>query len=225
MILMLQSIAFIPDGNRRFARKHSIDLLRAYELGFKTAEKVLNWCLKLPYLKVVTMYALSTENLRRKSVELSILKKLFRKYLREFALHKKLHDNEVKVKIIGKRDALPDLREDIRYLEEKTQDYKKYELNIALGYGGRDELINAIKALKLNGEKVTEENIKKHLYMPHDVDLIVRTGSYQRLSNFLPWQAVYSELYFSKRLWPEFDRREFNKAIDFYRSTQRNFGK
>ncbi len=222
---MLQAIAFIPDGNRRYAEKYNLDLLSAYHLGFNKAERVFDWCLKLPDLKTSTIYALSTENLNRKNYELKVLQKLFDKYFRDLSKHPKIHDNEVKVKIIGKKEDLPDLKESISLLENNTKDYKKFELNIALGYGGRDELIKAFKEVEKSGEPITEENIQKHLYMNKDIDLLIRTGSNQRLSNFLTWQTTYSELYFTPKLWGEYDKKEFNKSIEFYEATQRNFGK
>jgi undecaprenyl diphosphate synthase len=222
---MLNTIAFIPDGNRRYAKKNGLSFLEAYNIGFNTAEKVFDWTLKLPDIKVATIYALSTENLRRKKTELTLLSSLFDKYFRQLAKHPKIHDNEVKVKIIGRKEEIPSLKDSIGVLEDGTQDYDKYELNIALGYGGRDELIRAFNELKTSGEPINEETVKKHLYMTEDIDLLVRTGSSQRLSNFLTWQTAYSELYFTPKLWGEYDETEFKKSIDFYENTQRNFGK
>lgn len=222
---MLKTIAFIPDGNRRYAKKYGMDFLAAYNVGFNTAEKVFDWTLKLPDIKVATIYALSTENLRRKKSELSLLSSMFSRYFRQLAKHEKIHDNQVRVKVIGRKEEMPSLKQSIAFLEESTQDYSNYELNIALGYGGRDELVHAFREMDASGDEISEENVQKHLFMTSDVDLLVRTGHTHRLSNFLTWQTAYSELYFTDKLWGEFDKKEFDKGIDFYESTQRNFGK
>ena len=222
---MLKTIAFIPDGNRRYAKKYGMDFLAAYNVGFNTAEKVFDWTLKLPDIKVATIYALSTEYLRRKKSELSLLSSMFSRYFRQLAKHEKIHDNQVRVKVIGRKEEMPSLKQSIAFLEESTQDYSNYELNIALGYGGRDELVHAFREMDASGDEISEENVQKHLFMTSDVDLLVRTGHTHRLSNFLTWQTAYSELYFTDKLWGEFDKKEFDKGIDFYESTQRNFGK
>jgi len=223
---MLKSIGIIPDGNRRYSKKAGIELYEAYVKGFEKAEEVFKWCLRIPSLKTATIYALSTENLRRKKEELEVLTELYDKYFRRLADHKLIHENKVRVKIVGERELIPErLMKAIRFLEEKTKGYTEKILSIALGYGGRMELFNAFKKTFQQNPNPSVEAVSANLYVPQDTDLIIRTGANQRLSNFLLWQAAYSELYFTKKLWPEFDKQEFDKAIEFYNSTQRNFGR
>jgi undecaprenyl diphosphate synthase len=225
---MLKSIAFIPDGNRRYGKKAGISLLEAYALGFERAEQVFDWCLEIPTMKTATIYSLSTENLNRSGEELTILLKLYEKYFYDLAENKKIHRNEVKVRVIGQSTRFNGLSEAAAALENATKDYGRYTVNIALAYGGRWELLEAVRKLMeqhVNPQTLNEQNFSQYLAEPDDVDLLIRTGSTQRLSNFLPWQTAYSELYFSEKLWPEFDKKEFEKAVAFYNSTQRNFGK
>ena len=222
---MLQSIAFIPDGNRRYAEKYGLSVLAGYRVGFQKAEQVFDWCLRIPGLVSATIYALSSENLRRDSYELRVLTKLYDEYFRLLAGHEKIHDNRVRVRVIGSASGLSGLEESVALLEESTKGYNDYELNIALGYGGRDELLTAFREMRDAGEDFTEANLRKHLFSRQDVDLLVRTGGWKRLSNFLPWQTAYSELYFTPKLWGEFDREEFDRSLSFFEDTQRNFGK
>ncbi len=223
---MLNSIGIIPDGNRRYSKKTGISLYEAYVKGFQKAEEVFKWCLKIPSLKTATIYALSTENLKRKREELGVLIELYDEYFRKLADHELIHSNKVRVRIVGERNFIPArLMRAIELLEGKTKHYTDKVLNIALGYGGRMELFNAFKKAFQQNPNPSLEMISANLYVPQDTDLIIRTGANQRLSNFLLWQAAYSELYFTEKLWPEFDKQEFDKAIEFYNNTQRNFGK
>ena len=221
---MLNSIAIVTDGNRRFSKKQGIGLKDAYIKGFDKAEEVFDWCMEIPSIDTATVYALSTENLKRNFVELKVLFSLYTEYFKKLADNQKIHDRQVRVRIIGERDQIQDkaLLDAINYLEESTKNYDKKKLNIALAYGGRAELVHAIK--NIDGE-VTEEAIQKNLYEPQDVDLVIRTGGTQRLSNFLTWQTAYAELFFTDKLWPELDKETFNEAIKFYEDTKRNFGK
>jgi len=224
---MLQSLAITPDGNRRFARKHNLTLEEAYRKGFEKAEEVFDWCLEIPTLKSSTIYALSTENLHRNKEELETLYFLYDYYFRELAKSRKIHGNEVKVRIIGRLEELAPIQNAIDELHRATESYDKYTLNIALGYGGRAEIIDAIKRAANNGEidNLTEDNFSNFLYAPSDIDLMIRTGATHRLSNFLIWQASYAELYFLDKLWPEFEKEDFERAVHFYNETKRNFGK
>lgn len=225
---MLKHLGIIPDGNRRFSEKNGIGLEKAYIAGFEKAEEVFDWVLEIPTIKRATIYALSTENFERTSEELAVLTQLYDLYFRKLAKDKKIHGNEVKVRIIGRINTLNGLSDAVKELHEATEDYDKYVLNIALGYGGRSEIFDAVKKIHEQGidfNKLDEKTFSKYLYEPNDVDLLIRTGDRHRISNFLTWQTAYTEFYFSDLLWPEFDRKEFNKALDFYKSTQRNFGK
>jgi tritrans,polycis-undecaprenyl-diphosphate synthase [geranylgeranyl-diphosphate specific] len=226
-IFMLKSIAITPDGNRRYAEKEDLELIEAYTMGFNKAEEVFDWCLGTEGLKTATIYALSTENLIRNRDELTVLFKLYDHYFRKLAEHPKIHDNRVHVRIIGQAEQLDGLGPAIRELESATAEYDNYNLNIALAYGGRSEILNAIRRAGEAGELATldEATMSKYLYQPQDINLMIRTGGRHRLSNFLTWQSAYTELYFTDKLWPEFSREDFDAAIEFYNQTKRNFGR
>ena len=221
---MLKSIAIVTDGNRRYAAKSGISLKDAYTTGFDKAEEVFDWCLEIPELNTATVYALSTENLNRNFAELEVLYRLYVDYFKKLAENPKIYDSGVKVRVICERHLLKNqaLLNAIAALEEKTSNNDKRKLNIALAYGGRAELIQAVNSIQ---GTVTEQALQEKLYEQQDVDLVIRTGGTQRLSNFLTWQTAYSEFFFTDKLWPELDRQTFDKAIDFYESTRRNFGK
>lgn len=224
---MLKSIAFIPDGNRRFARKNGISILESYKLGIEKAEQVFDWCIETPGVKVATIYALSAENLRRSQDQLRLLLGLYKGRLAEMISNEKIHKNQVRVSVIGQLSQLRPIADVVNKLHAATQDYSRYFLNIALSYGGRSEIVQAARAAasELPAGKITEREIQKRLYLQDEPDLLVRTSGTQRLSNFLSWQTAYSELYFSPKLWPEFERKDFNAAIKHYEKTQRNFGR
>jgi tritrans,polycis-undecaprenyl-diphosphate synthase [geranylgeranyl-diphosphate specific] len=224
---MLQSLAITPDGNRRFAKKYNLSLEEAYRRGFEKAEEVFDWCLEIPTLKSTTIYALSTENLRRNKEERDTLCFLYDYYFGELAKNKKIHQNEVQVRIIGRLEGMEPLKRAVKELHNATENYSKYTLNIALGYGGRAEIIDAIKKAANNGgvQNLTEDNFSKYLYQPDDIDLMIRTGSSHRLSNFLLWQSSYAELYFLDKFWPEFEKEDFQTAIGAYNDAKKNFGK
>lgn len=223
----LSSIGIIPDGNRRFAKRNLISIDAAYQKGFDKAEEVFDWCLEQPEMKSATIYALSTENLNRSQMELNTLFGMYDKHFRELAKSRKIHDNEVRVKVIGDYARLAPIHGAIDELHMSTCNYDKFTVYIALGYGGRQEILQAVKRAYIEGKiaQLNEESIRNYLYQPNDLDLLIRTGSTPRLSNFLPWQSAYTELYFSNKLWPEFTREDFNAAIEAYNNVKRNFGK
>ncbi len=224
----LQSIAFIPDGNRRYARKMGITYSEAYQKGFERAkDALLKWGEKYRGLgiKEVTFWALSTENLRRDPSELNLLFSYLRKYLKDALESNELEGYDVKVNFVGRLHLLPkDIQELIKRTMERF-DTGSYTINVALAYGGRAELLDAFKALASSGREFNEENLREFLYVKTYPDLIIRTSGTIRTSGFLPWQATYSEWYFSKKLWPEFDETEFDKAVEDYFSRERRFGR
>lgn len=222
---MIKTIGFIPDGNRRYADKNDITYRDSYQEGFEKGEEVFDWCIKHPEIERAVIYALSTENISRKSSELEALYNLYKENLDRLAEDPKIHENKVNVEVIGREKHLGPLKKQVNKLDEETGDYGEYELKIALGYGGRAEIIDAARRLSEKGKEFNEENLGSEMYSNFDLDLVVRTGGYQRLSNFQLWQSAYSELYFSDKLWPEFDRKEFNEAVEFYEDTKRKFGK
>ncbi len=223
----LKHIAFIPDGNRRYAKKAGIDYAKAYETGFnKAKELIVDWREYLQGVGVdqLTLWALSTENLRRNRFELEIIFNYMKKALSQAI--ESGEDYGSRFRFVGNLSLIPkDIQELMRKFEDMTQDNKGFQVNIAVGYGGKDELINAFKALASRGLDFTEENLKKFLYIPSYPDLIVRTSGTIRTSGFMPWQAAYSEWYFSPKLWPEFELDDLKLAVNDYFSRKRNFGK
>ena len=221
-------IAFIPDGNRRYSRKEGISLLEAYQAGFDKAEEVFGWCLGVRGLDTATVYALSTENLGRTPQELEVLLSLYDSNFRSLAKNKRIHSNEVRVRVVS-NTPLNGLSDAVSELESATAGYSRYNLNIALGYGGRAEIIDAVKGAyrDVGGgiASLDESSFSKYLRIPSEPDLLIRTGGTKRLSNFMPWQCAYSELHFSDSLWPEFSRKDFDAALDDFNERKRNFGK
>ena len=222
-------IAIIMDGNRRWARGRNLPDIAGHEQGAETLEKVVDTASKIG-VKTITVYALSTENItERAKREVSGLFDIFRKGYHSRA--KKMMKNGVRVTILGELEGLP--KSLIALFEKLKNAYIKNEsitLNIALNYGGKKELVEAIKDIVKKGidvDKINEELLEKHLYTKgqSSPELVVRTGGRIRLSNFLLWQTAYSELYFTKTLWPDFSDKEFKKAIRWYQSQKRNFGR
>jgi len=226
-------IGLILDGNRRFAKTLGLSSEIAYEWGADKLEEVLDWCWHLG-IKVVTVYAFSAENYRRSTDEVSKLMAMFERKFREVAADERVHRYKIKVKAIGNIDMLPEsVRSAIEEAERSTSSYTNYRLNIAVGYGGRLEIVEACRKIAEKVERglvrpsdVDEEMIRTHLYtngVP-DPDLIVRTSGEERLSGFLLWQSAYSELYFCESYWPEFRKIDFLRAIRTYQQRERRFG-
>ncbi len=230
---LLESVAVIPDGNRRYAKKKNLPIEAAYTAGFRKAGEFSKWAFDSG-VKNVSLWALSLDNFAKRSEgELNVLFKLMGKNLKDTLSHPKFKEQDCRIKFFGKRELLPEyLRRDMTELEEKTQDRKQCSLNIAIAYNGRDELLNASKKLaediasgKLISSEVDEKVFSEYLYFDQSPQLIIRTGNVQRLSGFLPWQNTYSELYFSPKLWPEFDEKDFASAKEFFETTEQRFGK
>ncbi len=222
-------IAIIMDGNRRWARSRKLADIKGHEAGADTLEEVVDAAEKLG-IKAVTVYALSTENIKERAKrEVFGLFNLMRKGYHEKL--KKMMQNGVSVTVLGEMQGLPDTIK--RLVNEIKKTYIKNEsikLNIALNYGSKKELIKAIKQIVkkgINVKRINEKLLEKHLYTngQPDPELLIRTGGRSRLSNFLLWQTAYSEFYFTKTLWPDFRAEELKKAISWYQSQKRNFGK
>ncbi len=221
----LSHVAFIMDGNGRWATKRSLPREMGHSAGAQTFKKIVRYCGDIG-IKVVTVYAFSTENWGRPEKEVRSIMNLLDDYIK--TAEESNEENNIQYVFLGDKSALaPELRDKANKLEELTKN-NKLLLNIALNYGGRAEIVHAVNALMAEGKtKITEEDISSHLYTAHcpDPDLIIRTGCELRLSNFLMWQSAYSELYFTDVLWPDFNESEVDKAInEFYKRTRR-FGK
>jgi undecaprenyl diphosphate synthase len=224
-----QHIGIIMDGNRRWAEKRGLTVNEGHEAGAKNLERIVNHCLDLG-VKTLTVYALSTENWRKRTKK--EVKGIFDLILRVAKEKKKEYEVKgVKMAVLGEFQAFP--RKVARALGEILNIVKTHErlkVNLALNYGSRDEILEAVKKIikeKIPLRKLNEKTFSKFLYTngEPDPDLIIRTAGEMRVSNFLLWQMSYSELYFTNTLWPDFDEKEFDKAIFEYQKRKRNFGK
>ena len=217
---MPNHIAIIMDGNRRYARKRGLPPQMGHFFGSRKAEKVLEWCYDLG-IKTLTVFAFSTENFRRSEEEKRNIFQLIRKELFRLAEDKRIHKNKVRVRIIGKKELLPnEVLDAASLVEEKTKNYDNFRLNIAIAYGARQEIAEAVRKVLekvLNGEVKAEEinlrMIEENLYENMPVDIIIRTGKEMRLSNFLIWQSASKYAYFCDVYWPEFRRIDLLRAI------------
>lgn len=217
-------IGIIMDGNRRWAEKRKQTVKEGHQEGVQALERIVKAAAKLG-VRFLTVYALSTENIRERGK--NEIKNLFSLMKSGFVDKLPILKNEsVKVKFFGEIDSLPiTVRKIIKSTENKLSDGNRLQLNIALNYGGRAEILNALKNIN-NAKEMKEIDFSKFLYskgLP-DPELIIRTGGMQRLSNFLLWQAAYSELYFTNTLWPDFNEKDLLKAVKDYQSRKRNFG-
>ncbi|KAB1187650.1 MULTISPECIES: polyprenyl diphosphate synthase [Haloferax] len=227
-------VAIIQDGNRRYARKRGDDAPDGHRAGAQTTENVLEWCEELG-IEELTLYAFSTENFDRPPEEREHLFDLFENKLYESVRSEQIHDREVAVRVIGEVDRLPErVRDAVEYAESETADYDKFTLNIALAYGGRAELLSAardvchdVEAGKLSADDVDVAAVDAHLSRQpvRDVDLIIRTGGDERISNFLPWHANGNEaaVYFCAPYWPEFSKTDFLRGIRTYESREKSW--
>ncbi len=220
-------IAIIPDGNRRWAAAHGISIPVAYGKGIDNIANVLKWCRKNRIL-TLTMWGFSTENFMRDKKEVQNLFHLFDRKLSE-GMKKDYRKYGVRVRFLGRISELPSaVREKMRKAESDTSRNGKYRLNLMLAYGGRNEILDAVnKALQSGVRKVDEKSFPSFLYTAGipDPDLVIRTSGEMRTSGFLPWQSAYSEFYFSKKLWPDFNESEFNKALAEFARRRRKYGK
>ncbi len=222
---ILKHLAIILDGNRRYAKKKKLPVVKGHEFGAEKVEKLLDWCKEFN-IKELTLYTLSIENLNRNKKEVSYLFNLIKKWLEKFQDNQKIKDNQIKVSFIGNSNLLPkEMKKVMKRIERKTENYKKRKLNFCVAYGGRQEIISCFNKLKNKKGKITQKKIKDNLWLKDEPDLIIRTGDRFRTSNFLPFQSVYSEWLFLKKLWPEFNKKDLKKAIEKFKSRKRNFGK
>ena len=220
----IQHVAIIMDGNGRWGLKHKNSRNLGHKAGLSTVEKILKETIKNK-IKFLTLFAFSTENWKRPQKEIVYLFNL----LEEFLLKKieDLNKNQIKLKIIGnKKKISTKLKKILQNSEKITKNNNRLQINLALNYGSKDELLNTFLILKKKNIKITLENIRKNLYTDNipDPDILIRTGNTKRLSNFMLWQLAYSELYFEKKLWPDFTVKDYNRIIKSFKKIKRNFG-
>ena len=220
----LNHVAIIMDGNGRWGLKHKNSRNAGHKAGLITVEKVIKETIRNK-IGFLTLYAFSTENWKRPKKEINFLFSLLESFLKNRL--DELHKQNIKLKIIGNKNFSKKLNQLLNTAEKKTLKNKKLQINLALNYGSKFELLNAFKNLQKNKAKINEKNLRKYLQTVDipDPDLLIRTGNTKRLSNFLLWQLAYSEIFFEKKLWPEFNVKDYNKIIKKYKKIKRNFGK
>ena len=210
----IKHLAIILDGNRRFAKRLMLEPWKGHEYGAEKIEKLFDWCRELG-IKETTLYCFSIENFNRP-------KKEFRKV----RSNERIEKNGIKIRFIGKKEMFDvELRELIGELERWTKDNKEFVFNFCMAYGGRQEIVNAVKKMIENREEINEENLKKNLCLESEPDLIIRTGGEKRLSNFLLFQSAYSEWVFLDKMWPEFEKQDLINAVWEFNKRERRFGR
>ena len=220
----LSHVAIIMDGNGRWGLKNKNSRNAGHKAGLKTVEKIIKVSLKNK-IKFLTLYAFSTENWKRPKKEINYLFSLLESFL--INRIEELHKQNIRLKIIGVKNFSKKLNKLLIASEKKTNKNKKLQINLALNYGSKFELINAFRELEKKGDKINEKNLTKYLQTKNipDPDLLIRTGNTHRLSNFLLWQLAYSEIFFEKKLWPDFNEKDYNNILNKFKKTKRNFGK
>ena len=219
----LKHVAIIMDGNGRWGIKYKNSRKAGHKAGLIVVEKIIKETIK-KNIKFLTLFVFSTENWKRPKKEINYLFNL----LEQFLLKKidNLHKENIKLKILGSKKFSTKLNKLLKSSEKKTSNNNKLQINLALNYGSKSELINAFKSIKKNKEKITETTLSKYLFTRNipDPDILIRTGNTKRLSNFLLWQIAYTEIFFEKKLWPAFNELDYKKIIRNYKKIKRNFG-
>ena len=220
----LKHVAIIMDGNGRWGLKYKNSRNAGHKAGLNTVEKIIRETIKKK-ISYLTLFAFSTENWKRPKKEIDYLFNLLENFLSKRILD--LHKQNIKLKILGSKKFSPRLNKLLNNSEKKTSKNTKLQINLALNYGSKSELIDAIKKLEKNKSVINEKNLSKNLQTKNipDPDLLIRTGNTKRLSNFLLWQLAYSEIFFEKKLWPAFNEKDYNRIIKEYKNIKRNFGK
>ena len=219
----LKHVAIIMDGNGRWGLKHKNSRNAGHKAGLNTVEKIINITIK-NNIKYLTLFAFSTENWKRPKSEINYLFNLLENFLKSKI--EDLNKRNIKLNIIGFKKFPKKLNKLLIKSEKKTFKNKTLQINLALNYGSKLELINAFKNIAKNKQKINVNNLSKNLLTKNipDPDFLIRTGNTKRLSNFLLWQLAYAEIYFEKKLWPDFNEKDFKKIINKFRNTKRNFG-
>jgi undecaprenyl diphosphate synthase len=220
----VKHVAIIMDGNGRWGIKHKKSRNLGHRAGLNTVEKIINETIKHK-IKYLTLYTFSTENWKRPKKEINFLFNL----LETFLIKKidKLVSSGIRLKIIGDKQLFSNkLKNILNESEKKTSKNKQLQINLALNYGSKNEIINAAKLILKNKKTLSKNNIEKFLYTKNipNPDLLIRTGNTNRLSNFLLWQIAYTEIFFEKKLWPDFNSNDYKKILDKFKRLKRNFG-
>ena len=220
---LLNHVAIIMDGNGRWGLKNKNSRNLGHKQGLLTVEKIIKKSLEKK-IKYLTLFAFSSENWKRPEFEINYLFKLLENFLDTKLLN--LNKQNIKLKIIGRKSFSSKLNKSLKNAEKLTSRNNKLQINLALNYGSKNEIIDGIKSLIKNKKKITQKNISESLYTKNipDPDILIRTGETKRLSNFLLWQLAYTEIFFEKKLWPDFNESDYDKIIRKYMNIKRNFG-
>ena len=220
----LNHVAIIMDGNGRWGQKFKNSRNAGHKEGLNTVEKIIKETIKKD-ISFLTLFAFSTENWKRPRKEINYLFNLLENFL--INRIEDLNKKNIKLKILGSKKFSPKLNKLLNNSEKKTSKNTKLQINLALNYGSKSELMDAVKKMKKNKNTITEKNLSSNLQTKNipDPDLLIRTGNTKRLSNFLLWQLAYSEIFFEKKLWPDFNEKDYNRIIREYKNIKRNFGK
>jgi len=220
----LNHVAIIMDGNGRWGLKHKNSRNEGHKTGLKAVEKIIKETIKQK-IKYLTLYTFSTENWNRPKKEINFLFKLLENFLSSKINN--LNDQNIKLKIIGVKNFSKKLNKLLNFAEKKTSKNNRLQINLALNYGSKNEIINAIKKLNKKKNKINAENLSHNLQTKNipDPEILIRTGNTKRLSNFLLWQLAYAEIFFEKKLWPDFNEKDYIKIIKKFKSIKRNFGR
>ena len=216
-------VAIIMDGNGRWGLKHKKSRNKGHKAGLKSVESIIKKSIEYN-IKFLTLFAFSTENWKRPKKEINYLFNLLESFL--ISKIDEFHRQNIKFKVIGKKNFSNKLNMLLNSAEKKTSKNSKIQINLALNYGSKFELVNAIKDIVKNNLDISEKNIEKFLYTKNipNPDLLIRTGNTKRLSNFLLWQLAYSEIFFEKKLWPDFNEKDYSKIVIKFRKVKRNYG-
>jgi undecaprenyl diphosphate synthase len=219
----LNHVAIIMDGNGRWGLKNKSSRNEGHKAGLKTIDKIIKNTIE-KNIRYLTLFAFSTENWKRPKKEINYLFKLLENFLKTRI--KDLDNKNIRFFVIGKKNFSIRLNKQLKLAEKQTKSNNTLQLNLALNYGSKSEIINAIKLLNKKKSKISEKNISNNLYTKNipDPDILIRTGNTKRLSNFLLWQSAYTEIFFIKKLWPDFNEKDFNKIIKKFINIKRNFG-
>ena len=220
----LKHVAIIMDGNGRWGLKYKNSRNAGHKAGLKTVEMIIKETIKNK-INFLTLFAFSTENWKRPKKEIHYLFNLLENFL--INRIEELNKNNIKLKILGSKRFSSKLNKLLDYSEKKTSKNNKLQINLALNYGSKLELINAFKKIIKSKNKINDKNLEKYLQTKNipDPDILIRTGNTKRLSNFLLWQLAYTEIFFEKKLWPAFTEKDFKRIIKEYKNTKRNYGK
>lgn len=219
-------VGIILDGNRRFAKRHGWKPWVGHEKGFDKLDELFDWMIELG-ISEMSLYCFSIQNFDRSGLEKKFLFDIFRKETKKLLEDSRVYANKVKIKFVGRLEMFPeDMQDLMKEVMEKTKDHDKHIVNFAMAYGGREEIVDCVKKLIKENKEINEKTVQENLWVPSDMDVVIRTSGEFRTSNFFIWQASYAELFFIDKFWPEFEKEDLIKVIDEFKAKrERRFGK